>query len=87
MIIKALKQKDDENTNHKSFEENNQVIMQFKQLIREQDTQLNDIKKQFIEQVDLNQTLTSTLKQIEERYQLLKDQHALLKATTASKYM
>jgi hypothetical protein len=58
--------------------------MQFKQLIREQDMQLNLVRQQFNEQTQLNQQLTTTLKQLEERYQLLKDQHSLLKATTAS---
>jgi hypothetical protein len=79
--------KTEDNANHKSYEENNEVIMQFKQLIREQDMQLNLVQQQFYEQTHVNQQLKTTLKQLKERYQLLKDQHSLLKALTASIFM
>ena len=83
-IIKILLSKGEDNSNHKSFEENSEVIIKFKQLIREQDQQLNIIRNQYNEQNQVNQQLTITLKKLEERYQLLKDQHSLLKATTSN---
>ena len=63
-------------------EEQKAIIARYKEFIREQDIQLNSYKLKLDEQNQLNQTLVATLKQLEDQFQTLKDQHALLRASS-----
>ena len=62
--------------------EHNALISHYKDLIREQDIQLTASKLRLNEHTSMNQTLVVTLKQLEEQYQLLKEQNSLLRASS-----
>ncbi len=81
-IIKSLTCKDNQTSSHKTFEEHNDIILQYKQIIRDQDMELTNFKNLSADYALKLQTLSQSYKDLESNFQFIKDQNALLKATS-----
>ncbi|XP_051866153.1 general vesicular transport factor p115 isoform X2 [Pristis pectinata] len=83
LITKAVqKSSEDEKKEEevkKSLEQHDSIVSQYKELIREQDTQLNELKKQVTALTNQNEQSQTTITQQASQIQQLKDQYNLLK--------
>uniref|UniRef100_A0A4W3J701 General vesicular transport factor p115 n=1 Tax=Callorhinchus milii TaxID=7868 RepID=A0A4W3J701_CALMI len=83
LIIKAVqKSSEDEKKEEevkKSLEQHDSIVNQYKELIREQDMQLNDLKKQVSALSSENELSQATITQQTSQVQQLRDQYNLLK--------
>uniref|UniRef100_UPI00398EB5F5 general vesicular transport factor p115 isoform X1 n=1 Tax=Pristiophorus japonicus TaxID=55135 RepID=UPI00398EB5F5 len=83
LIIKAVqKSSEDEKKEEevkKSLEQHDSIVNQYKELIREQDIQLNELKKQVTAMTGLNEQSQTTITQQASQIQQLRDQYNLLK--------
>ncbi|XP_062903022.1 general vesicular transport factor p115 isoform X3 [Mobula hypostoma] len=83
LITKAVqKSSEDEKKEEevkKSLEQHDSIVSQYKELIREQDMQLNDLKKQVTALTNQNEQSQATISQQASQIQQLKDQYNLLK--------
>ncbi|XP_072112639.1 general vesicular transport factor p115 isoform X4 [Mobula birostris] len=83
LITKAVqKSSEDEKKEEevkKSLEQHDSIVSQYKELIREQDMQLNDLKKQVTALTNQNEQSQATITQQASQIQQLKDQYNLLK--------
>ncbi|XP_059821468.1 general vesicular transport factor p115 isoform X3 [Hypanus sabinus] len=83
LITKAVqKSSEDEKKEEevkKSLEQHDSIVNQYKELIRDQDMQLNDLKKQVTALTNQNEQSQATITQQASQIQQLKDQYNLLK--------
>ncbi|XP_067850690.1 general vesicular transport factor p115 isoform X2 [Heptranchias perlo] len=83
LITKAIqKSSEDEKKEEevkKSLEQHDSIVNQYKELIREQDMQLNELKKQVTAMTNQNEQSQTTITQQASQIQQLRDQYNLLK--------
>ncbi|XP_041042489.1 general vesicular transport factor p115 isoform X3 [Carcharodon carcharias] len=83
LITKAVqKSSEDEKKEEevkKSLEQHDSIVSQYKELIREQDMQLNELKKQVAALTNQNEQSQTTITQQTSQIQQLRDQYNLLK--------
>ncbi|XP_076830052.1 general vesicular transport factor p115 isoform X2 [Brachyhypopomus gauderio] len=78
-VHKSSEEEKKEEEVKKTLEQHDSIVTQYKELIREQDTQLNELKEQVASLTSQNEQMQTTLTQQLSQIQQHKDQYSLLK--------
>lgn len=85
-VLRSVSVSDDKGGKSKSasIQEHSNIVIQYKELIREQDTQLNELKKELKKFKAKDTTRKDEMDEMKQQIQQLKDQNAVLKAQKGS---
>ncbi|XP_016334468.1 general vesicular transport factor p115-like [Sinocyclocheilus anshuiensis] len=78
-VLKSSEEEKKEEEVKKTLEQHDSIVTQYKELIREQDCQINELKEQVASLTSQSETLQSTVTQQFSQMQQHKDQYNILK--------